>query len=244
MDQTFNFRAAPVPLHRRLSPRAIALVVAACLVLSGLVSFSTWVIDSERRSMARAEGADGPGAIVGTMSGSDGRGSTGSDAIADDPAIDAAARANARSAFELARTTASGRATFLDAGPGQLGALSSSLVFVDGPEAQAIANAVERGDQGIRDADLQRRALHPFRDAALTYTNPNGEIALGEGMRRARAQHGIGRRRSPDLGQGILIGVEVPAPLRGTAIDVTHVKRDDGGFQRTVLNRKPGGGQA
>ena len=30
MDQTFNFRAAPVPLHRRLSPRAIALVVTAC----------------------------------------------------------------------------------------------------------------------------------------------------------------------------------------------------------------------
>ena len=135
MDQTFNFRAAPVPLHRRLSPRAIALVVAACLVLAGLVSFSTWVIDSERRSMARAEGADGPGAIVGTMSGSDDRGPTGSDAIADDLAVDAAARADARSAFELARTTASGRATFLDAGPGQLGALSSSLVFVDGPAA-------------------------------------------------------------------------------------------------------------
>jgi hypothetical protein len=54
MDQTFNFRAAPVPLHRRLSPRAIALAVAACLVLSGLVSFAM-VIDSEHRSMDQVE---------------------------------------------------------------------------------------------------------------------------------------------------------------------------------------------
>lgn len=152
MDQTFNFRAAPVPLHRRVSPRAIALVVTACLMLSGLVSFSRWVIDSERRSMARterAERADAPGAIIGTLSGSgSGQGAaTGSDALADSLAIDAAARADARSAFELARTSASGRATFLDAGPGQLGALSSSLVFVDGPAAGpgvvSVASAAE-----------------------------------------------------------------------------------------------------
>ena len=133
MDQTFNFRAAPVPLHRRLSPRAIALVVTASLLLSGLVSFSKWVIDSERRSMARAERADAPGAIIGTMSGGGSAESaaTGPESLV----IDAAARADARSAFELARSRASGRATLLDAGPGQLGALSSSLVFVDGPAA-------------------------------------------------------------------------------------------------------------
>ena len=134
MDQTFNFRAAPVPLHRRLSPRAIALVVTACLLLSGLVSFSRWVIDSERRSMARAERADAPGAIIGTLSGSDAA-AAGSDPLADSFAIDAASRADARSAFELARTSASGRATFLDAGPGQLGGLTSALIFVDGPAA-------------------------------------------------------------------------------------------------------------
>jgi hypothetical protein len=134
MDQTFNFRAAPVPLHRRLSPRAIALVVTACLLLSGLVSFSRWVIDSERRSMARAERADASGAIIGTLSGTDGA-TEGSYLLADSFAIDAASRADARSAFELARTSASGRATFLDAGPGQLGGLTSSLVFADGPAA-------------------------------------------------------------------------------------------------------------
>lgn len=134
MDQTFNFRAAPVPLHRRLSPRAIALVVTACLLLSGLASFSRWVIDSERRSMARAERADAPGAIIGTLSGSDAA-ATASDPLADGFAIDAASRADARSAFELARKSASGRATFLDAGPGQLGGLTSALMFVDGPAA-------------------------------------------------------------------------------------------------------------
>jgi hypothetical protein len=134
MDQTFDFRAAPVPLHRRLSRRAIALVVTACLLLSGLVSFSRWVIDSERRSIARAERADAPGAIIGTLSGTDGA-TEGSELRADSFTIDAAARADARSVFQLARSSASGRATFLDAGPGQLGALGSSLIVVDGPAA-------------------------------------------------------------------------------------------------------------
>jgi hypothetical protein len=134
MDQTFNFRAAAVPLHRRLSPRAIALVVTACLVLTGLVSFSRWVIDSERRSMARAERAHAHGAIIGTLPGTDGA-MEASDLLADSFAIDVAARADVRSAFQLARSGASGRATFLEAGPGQLGALGSPLIFVDGPAA-------------------------------------------------------------------------------------------------------------
>jgi hypothetical protein len=133
MDQTFDFRAAPVPLHRRLSPRAFALAVAACLVLSGLVSFSRWVIDSERRSMDRVERVERTGSIVGTISGSgDALASSGSPA--DRLTIDAAARADARTALNAARRAASGRATFLDAGPGHLALLSASqLIFVDGP---------------------------------------------------------------------------------------------------------------
>jgi hypothetical protein len=132
MDQTFNFRAAPVPLHRRLSPRAVALVVTACLVLFGLVAFSRWVLDSERRSMDRARQADASSTVIGTLPGSD-EATPGPGALGDDLAIDAAARADVRSAFQLARNGASGRATFLDAGPGQLGALGSSMIFVDGP---------------------------------------------------------------------------------------------------------------
>ena len=71
MDQTFDFRAAPVPLRRRVRPRAIALVVAGSVALSGLVSFSRLVIESERRSMERAELAGAATSIVGTISGSD-----------------------------------------------------------------------------------------------------------------------------------------------------------------------------
>lgn len=134
MDQTFDFRAAPVPLHRRVDPRAVVLAVAAFLVLGGFVSFSRWVIDSERRSMEQAEAERGETAssIVGTISGNgDALGDSGGPA--DRLAIDAAARADVRAAFDAARRAASGRATFLDAGPGHLAASVSQLIFVDGP---------------------------------------------------------------------------------------------------------------
>lgn len=131
MDQTFDFRAAPVPLWRRLSPRAIALTVAACVVLSGLVSFSRWVIDSERRSVERAAVADHTAPAVGTISGTDGTSAT--DALDARLAIDAGARADARSALAAAQRAAEGRPSFLDAGPGHLSPLVSSLTFVDGP---------------------------------------------------------------------------------------------------------------
>ncbi|MGZ8581275.1 MAG: hypothetical protein ACXWW9_08335 [Actinomycetota bacterium] len=133
MDQTFNFRAAPVPLHRRLNPRAVALAVAAVLVLSGLVSFSRWVVDSERRSMDRAERVERTGSIVGTISGSDDALAAASP-VADRLTIDATARADARVALDAARRAARGGATFLDAGPGHLTPLATSqLIFVDGP---------------------------------------------------------------------------------------------------------------
>ncbi|MGZ8602510.1 MAG: hypothetical protein ACXWXN_08340 [Actinomycetota bacterium] len=132
MDQTFNFRAAPVPLRRRLNPRAIALAVTALVVLSGLVSFSRWVIDSERRSIDRAEQVDAVTSIVGTISGGDDV-LAGSGSAAGRLAIDAPARSDARAALDAARRVASGRATLLDAGPGQLSSIAKTLVFVDGP---------------------------------------------------------------------------------------------------------------
>ncbi len=131
MDQTFDYRAAPVPLWRRLSPRAIALAVAACVVLSGLVSFSRWVIDSERRSIERAAVADRATSAVGTISGADG--APGVDALDDRLAIDAGARADARTALAAAQRAARGRPSFLDAGPGHLAPRVSSLILVDGP---------------------------------------------------------------------------------------------------------------
>jgi hypothetical protein len=131
MDQAFDFRAAPVPLRRRLNPRAIVLVVTACLVLCGVVGFSRWVTASERRSVELAEASSTTTSIIGTIGGGD---VALADAIpvADRLAIDVAARSDARAALGAARDAAAGRATFLDAGPGQLGAVSTSLVFVDG----------------------------------------------------------------------------------------------------------------
>jgi hypothetical protein len=132
MDQAFDFRAAPVPVWRRLRPRAIVVAVAVAAVVSGVVSFTRWVVESERRSIERAEAAETVGPAVGTISG--GEDDLGSAAgVSDRLAVDAAARVDARTALGAARRAASGQSTFLDAGPGQLTPLAASLIFVDGP---------------------------------------------------------------------------------------------------------------
>jgi len=132
MDQTFNFRAAPVPLSRRLNPRAIAVGFVVFFTLAGLGSFSRWVIDSERRSVERASRAEASTALVATMSGT-ADATAPIDPIAGPLAIDGTARADARTALDAAREAASGSASFLDAGPGHLRPFESALIFVDGP---------------------------------------------------------------------------------------------------------------
>ena len=72
-------------------------------MLSGVVSFSRWVIDSERRSLALAESAGSTSSIVGTISGEDTLDDVSQ--VADELAIDAEARAD-----ELSRFFASGTA--------------------------------------------------------------------------------------------------------------------------------------
>jgi hypothetical protein len=130
MDQAFGFRAPPVPLRRRLNRRAIALAVTACVGMLAIGSFSRWVIESERRSLDHAQTVQAA-SIVGTLSGDDASadGSPGEDPLA----IDAPARADARSALQAARLAAAGRATFLESGPGHLRSEVDRLVFVDGP---------------------------------------------------------------------------------------------------------------
>ncbi|HET6713814.1 MAG TPA: hypothetical protein VFI59_08915 [Actinomycetota bacterium] len=131
MDQTFNFRAAPVPLRRRLNPRALALAVAALVTLSGIASCSRWVIDSERRSIERAERAGAVTSIIGTISGGDDAAESSS--VSGAQTIDAPARSDTLEALDAARRAAAGRASFLDAGPGQLSSMARALIFVDGP---------------------------------------------------------------------------------------------------------------
>jgi hypothetical protein len=153
------------------------------------VSFSRWVIDSERRSIARAERADAPGVIIGTLSGSDAS-ATASDPFADAFAIDAAARADARSAFELARSSASGRATFLDAGPGQLDVLSSSLIFVDGPASGpavvSIASTAEMWGAAVAGPSGTCYLLRFATGEGLTYGSGVGGECTGDAALAAR----------------------------------------------------------
>ena len=132
MDQTFNFRAAPVPLRRRVNPRVIVFTVAGFMVVSAFIWFSTLVVGSERRSIERAARSEDSTAMVGTIS--------GADDVLDETipgvgrlAVDSTARADARTALDVARRAVSGSANFLDAGPGQLGANEVAMIFVDGP---------------------------------------------------------------------------------------------------------------
>ena len=130
MDQTFNFRAAPVPLQRRLHRRTIAFAVVAFFVVAAFAAFSWWVVQSERRSDERAV-VDSPAPVVGTLAGS---GEAVAEAGGDGRlSVDASARADARTALNAAREAASGRATFRDAGPGHLTPFATALIFVDGP---------------------------------------------------------------------------------------------------------------
>jgi hypothetical protein len=130
MDDTFSYRAAPLPLRRRIDPRRIKLAVVALLMLSAFVAFSGWVIGSERRSEALATGLAADAPLVGHFEGADADAEANAPGL---PIVDAPARADARTALATAREAVRGRATFADAGPGQLSAIERSLVFTDGP---------------------------------------------------------------------------------------------------------------
>jgi hypothetical protein len=130
MDNTFSYRAAPLPLRRRIDPRRIKLAVVAFVMLSAFVAFSGWVIASERRSEALAAGQAAEAPLVGHFEGVDADSEVAAPAL---PIVDAPARADARTALATARVAVRGRATFDDAGPGQLSEIERSLVFTDGP---------------------------------------------------------------------------------------------------------------
>ena len=71
MDDTFSYRAAPLPLRRRIDPRSVKLVVVAIVVVSCCVLFTKWVIDSERRSEVLASGHAAEAPLVGHFEGID-----------------------------------------------------------------------------------------------------------------------------------------------------------------------------
>lgn len=143
MDDTFSYRAAPLPLRRRIDPRKVKRAVVAFVVVSSCVLFAKWVIDSEQRSEVLASGQAAEAPLVGHFEGVDAEAAAGAPAL---PVVDAPARADARTALATAREAARGRATFADAGPGQLSALERSLTFTDGPSpAPGIVSVASSG---------------------------------------------------------------------------------------------------
>lgn len=128
MDESFSFRAAPVPLRRRIDLRVVKAVAVGAIVLCAVTAFSRWVIDSERRSQAVAVPARSDQSVVGMMPAA-----PVEDGIAVLPAMDMPARADATSALEAARDAMRGKRTVDDAGPGQLSGIERSLTFTDGP---------------------------------------------------------------------------------------------------------------
>jgi hypothetical protein len=130
MDDTFSFSAPAVPLRRRTDPRAVKLALVGLVLMIGLVVFARWVIESERRSEAKAAAASSGEHSVGLLQGTETVEPTEQATLS---AIDVPARADARSALAAAREAARGRASLAGADPGRLSAIDRSLIFTDGP---------------------------------------------------------------------------------------------------------------
>jgi len=138
MEETFAFRADRMP-RRRIDPLALKAAVAAALVVAITGVFAKFVIDSERRSLARSEAsartrdpdtaADTAPAFV-------------------DPEIDVPARSAADTALDAAVATLAREGSLVEAGPTELASLGSGLIFVDGPSttAQVVSLATD-GDE-------------------------------------------------------------------------------------------------
>jgi hypothetical protein len=124
MDDTFTFRGR-MP-RRRVDPLALKAAVAAALIIAATGVFAKFVIDSERRSVARAAAA-APAATTGTD-------------VAPafiDPEIDEPARSAAQTALAAAVDTLARGGSPADAGPNELAKLGNGLIFVDGPSTTA-----------------------------------------------------------------------------------------------------------
>jgi hypothetical protein len=130
MDETFSFRAPPLPLRRRVNGRVVKGVAAAVVLLTVLALFTQWVVESERRSEARAPLAVTDEPMIGMMQGVPAEETAGAPSL---PGMDSQARAQARTALEHARRALDGKGTIAEAGPGQLAASQRSLTFTDGP---------------------------------------------------------------------------------------------------------------
>jgi hypothetical protein len=136
MDETFAFRGR-MP-RRSIDPLAMKAAVAAALIVAATGVFAKFVIDSERRSVARAE------APVSA------EGATTTSELAQafvDPEIDVPARSAAETALAAAVNTLARGGSPTDAGPTELAGLENGLIFVDGPSSTSrVVSLAAAGD--------------------------------------------------------------------------------------------------
>lgn len=128
MDDTFQFRADRMP-RRQVDPLAIRAAVIAGLLVAAVGVFAKVAIDSERRSF-EVEAA--PEVVVSTI---EGAGASDALSVAPDPALEAVARTSAQDALAAARAVLRADGALDGAGPLQLSAIRTDLIFVDGPSA-------------------------------------------------------------------------------------------------------------
>lgn len=122
MDDSFAFRKT-VPLRRQLDHRWVKAAIIASLAVLGIGLFATWVVASERKSLARTA----PRVVLSDVT------VMGIDDPADPSSTDEDAARATGLALAAARAVFVEERSFLEAGPTQLGALQPGYTFVDGP---------------------------------------------------------------------------------------------------------------
>ena len=135
MDDTFAFRADRMP-RRKIDPLALKAAVAAAIVVTLTGVFAKFVIDSEHRSIVRAE-VRARGVA----------GASGERRDYVDPEIDVPARLAVETALDAASAALARDGSLAAAGPTELASLETGLIFVDGPSTtQQVVSLAGSGD--------------------------------------------------------------------------------------------------
>jgi hypothetical protein len=129
MSDTFAFRSLPVPLRSRVNVRAVKTVVALCLVVAAVGSFSRWIIRSERASFVAAAEHTALDRQPASRTPDLSLPASGVVAIpATDVQVQAVASATVGRALKLLRSGGSPA----DAGPARLAEGSHGVIYTDG----------------------------------------------------------------------------------------------------------------
>jgi hypothetical protein len=184
MSDTFAFRTVPIPLRRRVSPRAVKAVAATLVVCFAVSWFARWVSASERASLAAAAQHATSGNLVDTLQGAPRPELAGGNVPA--TADDLLAQRVARQSLAAARRIAAGPTSFVEAGPAQLAKALPAYTFADGPsEVPQVVSVAMTGDAwaaAVRSAGGRcfhvRAATSGRIDYGTSFTDCTGVAAL------------------------------------------------------------------